>query len=263
MTRAEDRSELAAKARLLRGLHAGPSMLVLPNAWDAASAKLFEAAGFPAIATTSGGVAMSLGFEDHENAPPDEMFAAARRITSAVSIPVTVDLEAGYGLSPDEFIERAIICGAAGFNMEDTDHRAGGLVPAEKQAERIAAVKRATVAAGVELVINARVDPLLQRTGVVEEQLEEAVTRANLYLEAGADCVYPFGWYDEAVTRALVQRIRGPINVVAWRNPLSLAQLAEIGVRRVTFATGLFRDHLAALKETAERIRTSAPTATG
>lgn len=238
-------------------------MLVLPNAWDAASAKLFEAAGFPAIATTSGGVAMSLGFEDHENAPADEMFAAARRITSTVSIPVTVDLEAGYGLSPEEFIERAITCGAAGFNMEDTDHRAGGLVPAGKQAERIAAVKRATVAAGVELVINARVDPLLQRTGAVEEQLEEAVTRANLYLEAGADCAYPFGWYDEAVTRALVERIRGPINVVAWRNPLSLAQLAEIGVRRVTFATGLFRDQFAALKETAESIRASAPTATG
>jgi len=252
---ANDRATLNAKCQLLRKLQQGPGMLVLPNAWDAASAKVFEKAGFPAIATTSGGVALALGHEDHEQAPPEAMFEAAQRITAAVSIPVSVDLEAGYGLSPAAFVERAIAAGAAGFNMEDTDHHgAENLVPADQQAERIRQVCAAASAAGVELVINARTDPLLHRVGDPAEQLAEAIRRANLYLEAGADSVYPFGFYDETVTAALVQGINGPINVVNWRNAVPLARLAELGVRRVTFATSIFRDMTAVLEEKAAGI---------
>src|SRR5262245_52539744 len=120
---------IAEKAAALRRLHAGPELLVLPNAWDAASARVFEAAGFPAIATTSGGVARALGFEDHELAPVAEMLAAARRIVNAVSIPVTIDFEAGYQLPPAEIAVRLIEAGAAGMNLEDSDHHGdGGLI---------------------------------------------------------------------------------------------------------------------------------------
>lgn len=250
-------NELAAKADLLRRLHAGPGMLVLPNAWDAASARVLEAAGFPAIATSSNAVAATLGLEDHEQAPADEMFAAAARITAAVKVPVTVDLEAGYGLPPEEFIRRAIAAGAAGFNFEDTDHHgSGALLPAGPQAEMVAALKEASRKAGVDLVLNARVDPLLQRTGDRDEQFAEAVRRARLYREAGADCIYPFGFYDEEMTVALVQAIDAPVNVVAG-GALPLTRLAEIGVRRVTFASRLFRQQMAAFTEVATALRAS------
>lgn len=254
------RELLAERAGLLRRLHSGPDMLVLPNAWDAASARTFEAAGFPAIATSSNAIAACIGYEDHEQAPAEEMFAAAARITAAVNIPVTVDLEAGYQLAPQEFMERALAAGAAGFNYEDTDHHGPNvLVPADEQAERIAALKEAGRRLGVDPVINARVDPLLHRVGTPDEQIAEAIRRARLYLAAGADCIYPFGFYDEKTTRALVQGIEAPVNILAWRHPLSLPQLAEIGVRRVTFASGLWRELTAPLKDTAAGLRGDYP----
>lgn len=235
-------------------------MLVLPNAWDAASARIFETAGFPAIATTSGGVAASVGFEDHENAPADEMFAAAARITAAVSVPVTVDLEAGYGLSPEEFVERAIIAGAAGFNLEDSDHNGTAkMVPAEQNATRLAAVKAAARRAGVDFVVNARVDPLLHREGTHEEQLADTIRRGKLYREAGADCLYPFGFFDEATVAALVEGLGGAINILSMRNSISLARLAELGVKRVTFGTSLFRQLMTHVTETAAEIRANVP----
>jgi len=254
------RASLAERAELLRRLHHGQRMLVLPNAWDAASARAFEAAGFPAIATSSNAVAASLGYEDHERAPADEMLAAVARITAAVSIPVSADLEAGYQLAPEELVGRAIAAGAAGFNFEDTDHHGDDvLVPAEAHAERVAALKAAARKRGVDLVINARTDPLLHRVGTLDEQIAEAVRRAKLYREAGADCIYPFGFYDEATTRALVQGIDAPVNVVTWRNTIALARLAEIGVRRVTFASGLFRDLMSTLNDTAAALQASYP----
>src|SRR5207253_9148545 len=150
---------VAGKAEALRRLHAGPDMLVLPNAWDAASAQVFEKAGFAAMATTSGGVAAALGYEDHEKAPVEEMLAAAARIIAAVSVPVTVDFEAGYQLTPRQIAERLVSIGAAGLNLEDSDHHGDGvLVDADKQAERLAAVKAASRHLGVDLVLNARVD---------------------------------------------------------------------------------------------------------
>lgn len=254
------KKRLAENCETLRSLHARSALLVLPNAWDAASARIFETAGFPAIATTSGGVAASVGFEDHENAPADEMFAAAARITAAVSVPVTVDLEAGYGLSPEEFVERAITAGAAGFNLEDSNH--GGpakMVPAEQQAERLAAVKAAGRRAGVDFVINARVDPLLHREGTLQEQLVETIRRGKLYREAGADCLYPFGFFDEATVAALVEGLGGPINILSMRNTISLTRLAELGVTRVTFGTSLFRQFMTHVTETAAEIRANLP----
>jgi 2-methylisocitrate lyase-like PEP mutase family enzyme len=229
-------------------------MLVLPNAWDAASARVLEAAGFPAIATTSGGVANALGYEDHEGAPVEEMLAAAKRITGAISIPVTVDFEAGYGLSPREVVDRLIDIGAAGLNFEDSDHQAGGLVDAATQVERIAAIKEAGRAAGVDLVLNARVDVFIQRQGSFEAQVAEGLNRARLYHDAGADCIYPILLSDEAVIPQFVAAV-GPINLnLRPGGPLSLQRAAALGVRRVSYATSLFRAAMSSLEALAGQI---------
>jgi|SRR5579883_891257 len=234
---------LAERAALLRQLHAGPRMLVLPNAWDAASARAFAAAGFAAIATTSGGVAASIGYKDHEDAPADEMFAAAARITRAVEIPVTVDLEAGYQLPPAEIAERAIAASAAGCNLEDTDHHGGGgLVNAEQHAERLAAFKAAARSRGVDLVLNARVDVFIQRRGTLEEQLAEGIRRGKLYRAAGADCLYPILLSDEPTIAKFVEAVGCPVNINVRRGAAPLARLAALGVRRVSYATSLYRE---------------------
>ena len=226
-------------------------MLVLPNAWDAASARAFEAAGFPAVATTSGGVAGALGYADHEAAPVEEMLAAAARIVAAVTVPVTVDFEAGYGLDPREIADRLIAVGAAGLNLEDSDHRAGSLADAEQQAERLAALRAVFAEAGVNLVLNARVDVFVRRAGTPEEQLAEGLRRARLYREAGADCIYPITLSDEAMISKFVDAV-GVINTNVRRGgPLSLARAASLGVRRVSYATSIFREAMSAVEKIA------------
>jgi 2-methylisocitrate lyase-like PEP mutase family enzyme len=250
---------VAGRAEALRGLHGGPGMLVLPNAWDAASAQVFEKAGFEAIATTSGGVAAALGYKDHEDAPVEEMLAAAGRIIRSVSVPVTVDFEAGYGLTPREIAERLVSIGAAGLNLEDSDHHgAAALVDAEKQAERLAAVKAAVRGLGADLVLNARVDVFIHRLGTPDEQLSEGLRRARLYRQAGADCIYPIILSDEAMLSALVEAA-GVVNATVRRGgPLSLKRAAAIGVRRVTYATSIFREAMTALEGIADDIQSQA-----
>lgn len=236
-------SALATKAEQLRALHHTGTPLVLPNAWDVASAKAFAKAGYPAIATTSGGVATSLGWKDGEDIPPEEMFAAVARIARAVDVPVTADLEAGYGLAPRELVERIVEAGAAGCNIEDSDHRNGGLVDAEAQAERLAAIVEAARAAGAPLVLNARVDTFLPRPGALPpgEALAEGIRRGRLYRDAGADCLYPIFLADDAAISAFVCETGAPVNVFYREGVPQLARLAEIGVGRVTFGTGLHR----------------------
>ncbi len=253
-------ADLSEKAARLRALHAGPGMLVLPNAWDAASAKTFEAAGFAALATTSGGVAMALGFRDHEQAPVDEMAASAGRITAAVSVPVSVDFEAGYQLAPAAIVERLLVAGAAGMNLEDSDHHGGQkLVEADAHAERLAAVKAAARAAGVDLFLNARVDVFIHKLGSPDEQLAEGLRRARLYKQAGADSIYPITLSDEMMIKALVEAA-GTININVRRGgPLSLDRLAALGVRRVTYATSLFRESMTWLEGVAQQIREECP----
>jgi 2-methylisocitrate lyase-like PEP mutase family enzyme len=250
---------LASRAITLRRLHAGPAMLVLPNAWDAATAKALEAAGFPAIATTSGGVANALGYEDHEGAPLEEMLAADARITRAVSIPVTVDFEAGYGLEPREVVERLIAAGAAGFNFEDSDHATGsGLIDAEAQAGRIAALKDAGRSAGADLVLNARVDVFIQRQGSLDEQVDEGLRRARLYRDAGADCIYPILQADEAILARFIEAV-GAINVnLRPGGQLTLQRAAAIGVRRISYATSLFRAAMGTVEQLAAQIHDEA-----
>jgi 2-methylisocitrate lyase-like PEP mutase family enzyme len=234
-------SDLVARARLLRELHAGPDLLVLPNVWDAATARTVAAAGFPAVATSSGAVALSLGYADHEQAPPDEMLAAIARVVRAVDVPVTADVESGYGWPATELVDRLAAAGAVGCNLEDTDHAAGGLRDAEAQAGRIAAVRDALAASGTDLVVNARVDTFLH-PAEPSAQLDEGIRRAVRYLEAGADCVYPITLADEGALRTFVDAVRpAPVNVMATPALPPFDTLRGIGVRRISLAGGVFR----------------------
>ncbi|WIY02844.1 isocitrate lyase/phosphoenolpyruvate mutase family protein [Amycolatopsis mongoliensis] len=223
-------------AAALKALHVPGKPLVLPNAWDADTAKLVEAAGFPAVATSSVAVAAALGFPDGEKAPAGEMFAAAKRIAKAVSVPVTVDAESGYGLSGNELAGRLLDAGAVGCNFEDTDHATGEVRPVAEQAERIAALREA---AGDGLVINARVDSF--RGVDPKDHLADGVARARAYLEAGADCVYPIHLRTPELIAEFVQGAGGAVNAPAWPGSPGLDGLAELGVARISLGGGLWQ----------------------
>ena len=233
--------ELAELAVRLRALHHGDAPLILPNAWDVASARAIERAGAAAIATSSSAVAESLGHEDGENAPPDEMFAAIGRIARGVSLPVTADVEGGYGLVPAELVDRLLSVGAAGMNVEDTD-RSGtvaGLLSVERQAERIGGIRAAAEAAGVPLVINARIDVYLRGSVSLEERTEAAIERGRAYLSAGADCVYPIFLTDVAAIGRVVRELQVPVNILLRPGAPSVAELTRLGVRRISVGGGL------------------------
>ncbi|WP_042396700.1 isocitrate lyase/PEP mutase family protein [Streptacidiphilus carbonis] len=242
--------DLKAQAERLRELH-HDGMLVLPNVWDAASAAVVAGAGFPVVATASAAVSAMLGFPDGQGAPWQEMFAAAGRIARAVPVPVTVDAEAGYGMEPRELVDRLLEIGAVGCNLEDTDHRAGGLVEAGAQADWLARVRSAADDAGIPIVVNARVDTFLPANGVPEpERVAETVRRGRLYREAGADCVYPIGVSRPDDLATLVAELPGPVN----GNPgaLDLAALRKLGVARVSYGPRFYRAAIADLKTAVE-----------
>ncbi len=232
-------------AATLRALHRPGTPLVLPNVWDAATARVVADAGFPAVATGSAAVAASLGYPDGEAAPADEMFAAIGRIARAVALPVTADVERGYGWPPAELVRRLAATGAVGCNIEDSDPGTGRLVDADEQADFLAAVRAAADRAGVDLVINARIDTFHHGEGDDRQRLEEAVRRGRRYAEAGADCVYPILFAERAAIRTLVARIPSPVNVMYRPGTPSLAELAGTGVARISFGSGV---HHAALE---------------
>jgi 2-methylisocitrate lyase-like PEP mutase family enzyme len=217
-----------SRAEQFRLLHQAPPLLVLPNAWDVASARVFAALpGCRAIATSSAAVARSLGWEDGEQAPVEEMLQVVERIAAAVDVPVTADLEAGYG-DPPRTAAAALAAGAAGMNLEDS--REGALLSPAEQEEIIRAVR----AAAPELVLNARVDVFLVGDG----DLDEAIDRGNAYLAAGAGCVYPIAAPFDLVG-ALAAGTDGPVNVLVSPRDPPIAELARLGVARVTFGAGL------------------------
>ncbi|SCL66506.1 carboxyvinyl-carboxyphosphonate phosphorylmutase [Micromonospora citrea] len=231
---------LATRAEALRELHRPGDPLVLPNAWDAGSARRVAAAGFPAVATSSSAVAESLGHADGEATPPGEMFAAVARVARAVAVPVTADLERGYGLGPAELVERLLGAGAVGLNLEDSDPRTGGLVDAGVQADLLAGIRAAAEAAGVPVVLNARVDVFVRADGDSAARLSEAIRRATRYLAAGADCVYPILLADPAALSALVRAVPGPVNALARPGAPTVPELAALGVARVSYGGGLY-----------------------
>ncbi|MFD1939072.1 MULTISPECIES: isocitrate lyase/PEP mutase family protein [Nonomuraea] len=218
------------RAARLRALHVKGSPLILPNVWDAASARAVEEAGFPVVATGSSAMAAVLGYEDGERTPAEEMFAAIARIVRAVGVPVTADVERGYGLKPAELAGRLAEAGAVGCNLEDS--RDDVLVEPGEQADYLAAVK---AAAGDDLVVNARVDTYIVGDGGIAD----AMDRGRRYVAAGADCVYPIGLADPEEIRILAADL--PINVYFRPGAPSHAELAALGVCRVSYGHGLHR----------------------
>lgn len=222
-----EQRELAAA---FRRMHVEPPILVLPNAWDVASAKILAALpGCRALATSSVAVARSLGYEDGEQAPADEMVRAAGRIAVAVDLPVTADLEAGYG-EPVGTARAAWAAGVAGMNFEDSP--GDRMIELGEQVALIELIR----AAVPDLVLNARVDVFLNGSG----SIDEAVERANAYLAAGADCAYPILCPPPAIAE-LAERIDGPVNVVVAPGVPSPTDLQALGVARLTWGGGLAR----------------------
>ncbi|MFE1313617.1 isocitrate lyase/phosphoenolpyruvate mutase family protein [Streptomyces sp. NPDC058755] len=235
-----------SKVDVFRSLHrkrAQGDPLILPGPWDAASARVCVEAGFPALATPSAGVAASLGYEDGAT-PADEMFAAVARIVRAVDVPVSADVEGGYGLAPKKLVERLLEAGVVGCNLEDSN--GGVLKDPHEHAEYLAEVR---TAAADRLFVNARVDTFLHGDG----DPDRAIERAASYVAAGADCVYPI-LAPVDVLPLLRAGIQGPLNMVArldGEGP-SPAVLGELGATRVTFGPGLQRRATQALREIAD-----------
>ncbi|HXW50912.1 MAG TPA: isocitrate lyase/phosphoenolpyruvate mutase family protein [Candidatus Acidoferrales bacterium] len=255
-------SDQRAKAERLRELHRGGKILVLVNAWDGVSARIVEQLGYPAVASTSAGVAWTEGFADGEEIGREEMLARVSVMARAVSVPVSADLEGGYGPSvadAEATAHGAIDAGAVGLNFEDADAKSvGDLLDAGRQAERVAAIRRVGLDRGVPLVINARTDCFLAGIGSDDRyRLEESVRRSNLYLAAGADCAFVPGVSDEPTIAELVSRINGPVNILASAAAPSLARLEQVGVARVSLGSGSIGFALAKLRELASGLQSS------
>jgi 2-methylisocitrate lyase-like PEP mutase family enzyme len=257
MNGAADRSEAMSvrrHAETLRALHVPGRPVVLPNVWDVASAAIVAATGFPAVATSSAAIAESLGYVDGggpaAGVPPEVMFAAVERVAAAVDIPVTADVERGYGLWPEGLVSRLIRAGVAGCNVEDSAPP-GRLVDAAEQADFIAALRAAAERFGVPLVINARVDVFL--TGAAgPEPVEETIARGRRYLAAGADCVFPILAPHDAAP-VLLDGIGGPVNLLC-RPGDTPSQLAELGAARVSYGPSMFHNAMAGFAEAVRRI---------
>jgi 2-methylisocitrate lyase-like PEP mutase family enzyme len=246
------------QAERFRQMHNRQRILVLPNAWDAASARIFEAAGFSAVATTSAGLSYTAGYPDGELIPRDDMLTLTRWIAQCVSVPVTADIEAGFagdsaGIAAT--VSAIIETGAVGINLEDslrgTERRLYDLPVA---VERIQAARDAAERAEIPLVINARTDVFLLGIGEKSSRFDHAVERLNAYRQAGADCLYPIGYLDAATIARLVEAIDGPINVMGVAGMPSVAELERLGVARVSTASGLARVAMTATKKVAETL---------
>jgi 2-methylisocitrate lyase-like PEP mutase family enzyme len=254
-------TDIAARCDTLRSLHVAGEPLLLPNAWDVASARAVEAAGFPVVATTSAGVAAALGFDDHEGGPGEEMLAAAARIARGVGVPVTVDAEAGYGMDPPDLVAALRGIGVAGCNLEDTDHGTGELRDLGVHSEWLAAVREAAARHEYGLVVNARIDVFVRAAssgaqGSQSELVDEALRRARAYVDAGADCVYPILLWEADPLARFVSDHPGPVNAVKIPPGPSVPELAELGVARVSWggqlahqATERFAEVLKSLSE--------------
>ena len=247
------------RAEALRRLHQGPRILILPNVWDVASARVVETAGFPALATTSAGVAFALGYPDGERITRDEMASAVQRIVARVRVPLSADMEAGYGRAPEAAAQTAravIAAGAVGMNLEDSTPDAPAVLFDETlQAERIRAAREAADAAGVPIVVNARTDVFLRAIGEPETRLTHVVRRLNAYRAAGADCLFAPGVYDEETIGALVRAVGGPLNILAGRGCPPIPRLEALGVRRLSLGSGLMRATLGHVRRIAEELK--------
>jgi 2-methylisocitrate lyase-like PEP mutase family enzyme len=240
-----DTRKQAEKAEKFRKLHHGPQMLLLPNAWDVASARILEECGHPAIATSSAAVAYSLGYADGQRISRGEMLEVAGRIARATDIPVTADLEAGYGTTAKDMadtVKAAIAAGIIGMNLEDiTGDDASSLVDLPLQLEKIRAIREAASSAGVPFVLNARTDIYLIPIGPEATRFERTVERLRAYREAGADCLFAPGVYDLETMKKLVKAVEAPLNILANPACPSIQEMEKAGVARVSAGSGIMR----------------------
>jgi len=252
-------ASLRAKAELFAAMHHGPNILVLVNAWDGVSARILEEAGAGAIASSSAGVAFSLGYPDGQKISRTEMLSQVARIARAVKVPVTADVESGYGDRPEDAAltaRAAIECGAVGMNLEDRA-QAGPhpLVDLALQLEKIHAVREAAARAGVPLVLNARTDVYLKQVGPPEKRYDETVRRLAVYRDAGADCVFAPGVQDAATISRLVQDLQCPLNILAMPGSPSIRELHSLGVARVSLGSGPMRACYTHLRKIADEMK--------
>ncbi len=228
----------AAKAEAFRRLHHGPHVLVLPNAWDVPSARVFEEAGFPAVATSSAGLMVSLGFPDGEEMPRRELAAAVGRIARSLVVPLSADVVAGFGRTARgvaSTVRMMLEAGAVGINLEDRHPSGQGLYPMATQVRKITAIQRMGESLGVPLVINARTDALRLAPGSEEDRFREAIRRATAYRDAGADCVYPMGLNGAESIGRFVGALQCPVNVMVRTGLPPIPELEKLGVKRVSF----------------------------
>jgi len=249
----------AERARQFLALHDGRKTLLLPNAWDVASARIFEDADFPAIATSSAAVAFALGYPDGQKISRNEMLEAVRRIAEAVHVPVTADMEAGYGTTPEDIAETArqvIAAGAVGMNLEDAiDDKPDELADLNLQKEKILAINEISARAGLAFVLNARTDVFLAGIGPAETRLARTLERLNAYRDAGAQCLFAPGVKDKDTIAQLVKGVRGPLNILATAGTPPLAELQTLGVARVSVGSGPMRATLGLVSRMARQFR--------
>ena len=240
-------------------LHQGSKLLLLPNAWDAASARIFEEAGFPAIGTSSAGAAFSLGYPDGQKISREEMLGVVRRIANAVEVPVTADVEAGFGTTPEDVAGTAqavIAAGAVGMNLEDgVEGKPDYLADLNLQKEIIRAVLETAANAGVPFVLNARTDIFLNGIGPAETRLARAIERLNAYRDAGAQCLFAPGVKDGETIARLTHGVAGPLNILATVGTPPVAELERLGVARVSIGSGPMRATLGFLSRMARELR--------
>lgn len=246
-----------AQAERFRALHEAPPILILMNAWDAASARIAEAAGFPAVATSSAGIANALGYPDGEKLPLDAHLVMVRHVVRAVRVPVSVDFEAGYADMPAQAAEncrRLLDTGAIGINLEDGTSDPQRLAEPSLHVAKIRAIREMAAAFGVPLVINARTDVYLNAVGEPQSRFEHAVRRANAYRDAGADCLFVPGVSDLPTIERLTKAIQGPLNVLAVAASPPIRELEKAGVARVSLGSGPMRATLSVLRRIADEL---------
>lgn len=247
------------KAERLLSLHKSGDLLVLPNIWDPIGARILAAKGYPAVATASAAVSASLGYQDGEMINRSTLIDLLGRIARSVDVPVTADIETGYGESLSELeltAQQVIEAGVVGINIEDSLRKGDGLRPVEEQCRRISTVRQVANQRSLHIVINARVDSFVSPSFTDGKQaMEEAVLRARAYAAAGADCIYPIGPGDEPTIRALREQIESPINILASPTAAPLSALREIGVNRVSFGPFVFRSCLRKFVDIVEGLR--------
>jgi 2-methylisocitrate lyase-like PEP mutase family enzyme len=242
-----------AKADAFRAMHRSQQILLLPNTWDVASARVVQQAGFGAVATTSAGIAFTLGYPDGQRISREQMLAVVGRIANAVKVPVTADVEAGYGDRPEDAARTAqdvIAAGAVGMNLEDASGgRQHPLLDLALQVERVKAVRE------LPIVLNARTDVYLREAGAPEKRYDEALRRLAAFRDAGADCVFVPGLRDAAIIGRLAKDLKCPLNILAGPGTPPVPELQKLGVARVSLGSGPMRAALGLLRRIAEELK--------